>query len=409
MRRMLLVARHEYVSNVMRRAFLFATIGIPLLTIGLMVVVTAVTVQFAVSNDIGPVGFVDQSGLFTGADTSDTPFLEFSSQDAVEAAFDAGEVGAYFVIPPDYLAAGTLNVITRSGLPEGLKDELDQFLAAWLSEGQDEQTIARLLAPVELEVHLQDSNRTIGGDASITLFMLPVVFTMIFIIALQTAGSYLMSGVVEEKSNRIMEVLITSITPTDLLRGKILGLGLLALTQIAIWVAAAVITLQAGQGLAALSGVTLPLDYLLLAFVYFVLDFFVLAAIMAAIGAVVGSEQESRQISGLFSLVLVIPIFFLVSFITEPNGPIAVFLTLFPFTAPVAVILRMGMTSVPPVQIIASLVILTLTALGTAWISGRIFGWSLLLYGKRPGLRTLMRAVRQAEPMGTSATEGVQL
>jgi ABC-2 type transport system permease protein len=408
MRRMLLVARHEYVSNVMRRAFLFATIGIPLLTIGLMVVVTAVTVQFAVSNDIGPVGFVDQSGLFTGADTSDTPFLEFSSRDAVEAAFEAGEVGAYFVIPPDYLANGTLNVITHSGLPEGLKDELDQFLAARLSEGQDEQIIARLLAPVELEVHLQDSNRTIGGDASITLFMLPVVFTMIFIIALQTAGSYLMSGVVEEKSNRIMEVLITSITPTDLLRGKILGLGLLALTQIAIWVAAAVITLRAGQSVAALSGVTLPLDYLVLAFVYFVLDFFVLAAIMAAIGAVVGSEQESRQISGLFSLVLVIPIFFLVSFITEPNGPIAVFLTLFPFTAPVAVILRMGMTSVPPVQIIASLVILTITALGTAWISGRIFGWSLLLYGKRPGLRTLIRAVRRAEPMGTSATEGVQ-
>ncbi len=408
MRRMLLVARHEYVSNVMRRAFLFATIGIPLLTIGLMVVVTAVTVQFAVSNDIGPVGFVDQSGLFTGADTSDTPFLEFSSRDAVEAAFEAGEVGAYFVIPPDYLANGTLNVITHSGLPEGLKDELDQFLAARLSEGQDEQIIARLLAPVELEVHLQDSNRTIGGDASITLFMLPVIFTMIFIIALQTAGSYLMSGVVEEKSNRIMEVLITSITPTDLLRGKILGLGLLALTQIAIWVAAAVITLRAGQSVAALSGVTLPLDYLVLAFVYFVLDFFVLAAIMAAIGAVVGSEQESRQISGLFSLVLVIPIFFLVSFITEPNGPIAVFLTLFPFTAPVAVILRMGMTSVPPVQIIASLVILTITALGTAWISGRIFGWSLLLYGKRPGLRTLIRAVRRAEPMGTSATEGVQ-
>ncbi len=408
MRRMLLVARHEYVSNVMRRSFLFATIGIPILTIGMLLVVTAVTVQFQVNNDIGPVGFADQSGLFTDAATDGTPLQQFASAEAAAAAFEAGEVGAYFVIPPDYLANGNLEVFTRTGLPEGLKSQIDQVLAASLSQGMDEQNVIRLLDPVTLDLHLQDSNRTVGSDAVVTLFMLPLVFTMIFLIALQSAGSYLMSGVVEEKSNRIMELLITSITPTQLLRGKIIGLGLLALTQVSIWVAAAAISLQSGQSMAAFSGVTLSFDYIILSFTYFLLDFFLLAAIMAAIGAVVGSEQESRQISGLFTLVLVLPVFFLTSFITDPNGPIAVFFTLFPLTAPVAVILRLGMTTVPPEQIVVSLIILLLTTLGAAWIGGRIFGWSLLLYGKRPGLRTLVRAVRRAEPMATSATEGGQ-
>jgi ABC-2 type transport system permease protein len=405
---MLLVARHEYLSNVLRRGFLFATFGVPLFTIGLMILVTAVTVQLSVDAEIGPVGFVDQSGLITGADVSGTPFLEFSSEAALVDAFDAEELGGYFIIPPDYLAQGRIQVVTRTGMPQGLRDDIDRFLAAQLSQSVDAQTAARLQNPVTLELYLQDSGRTVQEDASVTLFMMPVIFTMIFMITLQTAGSYLMSGVVEEKSNRIMEVLITSVTPNQLLGGKVLGLGALALTQVAIWLVAVVVILEAGQGLAALAGVTLQVDYVLLALVYFLLSFFLLASIMAAIGAVTGSEQESRQVAGLFSLVLVIPIFFLVSFITEPNGPIAIFLTLFPFTAPMSVILRLGITTVPVEQIVVSLILLALTALAAAWISGRIFGWSLLLYGKRPGPRTLWRAIRRAEPMGTTATEGAQ-
>lgn len=408
MHRLLLVARHEYISNVMRRAFLFAMLGVPLLTIGMMVVVTSVTMQFALNNDIGPAGFVDQSGLFTGADTSGTSFREYASVDEMTEAFQSGELGAYFIIPADYLANGNLQVYTHTGLPEGFKTSLNQFLAAQLSQGSDEQAAARLLNPVTLELYLQDSGRTVNEEASVALFMIPIIFAMIFMITLQTAGSYLMSGVVEEKSNRIMEVLITSVTPNQLLGGKILGLCALALTQVAVWLAAVFLTVRLGQSIPALAGVVLPLDYVLLALVYFLLAFFLLASAMAAIGAVSGSEQESRQVSGLFSLVLVVPIFFLVNFITDPNGSIAVFLTLFPLTSPVAAMLRFGLTTVPAGQIIASLIILALSALATMWISGRIFGWSLLLTGKRPGLRTLWRAIRRAEPMGTTATEGVQ-
>lgn len=405
MRRTLIVARHELLTNLMRRSFLLATVGIPLLTIGLLVLVATVTVQFSVSNDIGAVGFADESGLFAGASTDGTSLVAYPDAQAAAAAFEAGELGAYFIIPAGYLAQGQLQLTTRSGLPAELQAEINRFLAAHLSAGVNPQVAERLLAPVILELHLQDSNRTIGSEAVVTIFLVPLIFMMIFMLALQSASSYLMSGVVEEKSNRIMELLITSLTPTQLLRGKILGLGILALIQVGIWVMASAIGLQLGQSLPALSGVQLQGDVVFWAFVFFLLDFFLLAAVMAAIGAVVGSEQESRQISGLFSLVLVLPIFFLTSFITDPNGPIALFFTLFPLTAPVAIILRMGMTSVPPEQILASLAILMVTTLIAAWIGGRIFGWSLLMYGKRPSVAAILRAARRGEGMGTSATE----
>lgn len=405
MHKILIVARHELLTNLARRSFLLATIGVPALTIGLMLLVTAVTFQYAVNNDIGAVGFADESGLFAGASTGNTPLTAYPTANDAEAAFKSGGLGAYFIIPADYLATGNILLYTRAGLPETLQGEIDRFLASHLSAGVNDETAQRLLDPVTLGLYLQDSGRTIGSDAIVMLFIVPLVFMMIFMLALQSASSYLMSGVVEEKSNRIMEVLITSLTPSQLLRGKILGLGVLALIQVSIWVAAAAIGLQLGQSVPALNGITLQADIVAWAFIFFLFDFFLLAAIMAAIGAVVGSEQESRQISGLFTVVLVIPIFFLTQFITDPNGSVAVFFTLFPLTAPVAIILRMGMTAVPIEQILLSLLILIVTTLAAAWIGGRIFGWSLLMYGKRPGLRAIFRAVRHGDSMGTSATE----
>lgn len=405
MRKTLIVARHELLTNLMRRSFLLATIGIPALTIGMMLLVTSVTVQFAVNKDIGTVGFADESGLFAGASTEGTSLVAYASVEETQAAFEAGQLGAYFIIPADYLASGQIQLFTRSGMPENVQTEIDNFLAAHLSAGVNPETAERLLNPVTLELFLKDSGRTIGSEAAVALFITPLLFMMIFMLALQSASSYLMSGVVEEKSNRIMELLITSITPSQLLRGKILGLGVLALIQVSIWVSAAAIGLQLGQGIPALAGIQLQADIVAWAFVFFLLDFFLLAAVMAAIGAVAGSEQEGRQISGLFTVVLVLPIFFLTSFITDPNGGVAVFFSLFPLTAPVAIILRLGMTAVPPEQILLSLLILTVTTVVAAWLGGRVFGWSLLMYGKRPSLRMIAQAIRRGDKLATTASE----
>jgi ABC-2 type transport system permease protein len=173
---------------------------------------------------------------------------------------------------------------------------------------------------------------------------------------------------------------------------------------LAIWLVGGAITLTLGHMNNVLNGVVIPVDLAVVAIVYFMLGYFLLSSVMAGIGVVIGSEQESRQFSAIFSLLLVIPFFLITSFITDPNGTVVTFLTLFPLTSPVSMIIRLGFSSVPTWQLIASVVILLLTALVVSWASARIFRWALLLYGKRPGIRELIRVIRRPAHMATTAT-----
>ena len=211
-----------------------------------------------------------------------------------------------------------------------------------------------------------------------------------------------MGGIVEERSNRIMEILVTSITPTQLLMGKILGLGLLGLTQLVVWGGAGLILMNVGQQFPFLNGISFPLDLMVVFVVFFLVSYFLLASLMAGIGAVVGSEQESRQFASLISLVLVIPFFFLTTFINNPNSNLALALSFIPFTSPITILLRMGFGSVPFWQIAVSLLILLVTTLFVIWASARVFRWGLLLYGKRIGIRQLIRVIWSSPEMGVS-------
>jgi ABC-2 type transport system permease protein len=264
--------------------------------------------------------------------------------------------------------------------------------------------VQRLQDPAHTVLRTLDNGRIVRDSGIAGLFIAPIIFVMVFILASQTTSGYLMSGVVEEKTNRIMEILVTSVTPLQLLSGKIVGLGLLGLTQLVIWLIGGYVALRLGQGTDLLSGVSFPPDMIIIGLVYFLLGYFFLASVMAGIGAVAGSEQESRQISGIFSLALALPFFAIVPFLTDPDSLIVVFMTIFPLTSPVAVILRMGFAAIPTWQLVASMALLLVTTLVVMWASARIFRWSLLLYGKRPSISELVRAVAASRGMATTAT-----
>ncbi|MEZ4671655.1 MAG: ABC transporter permease [Anaerolineae bacterium] len=225
-----------------------------------------------------------------------------------------------------------------------------------------------------------------------------------------TSG-FLMNGIVEERTSRIMEILVTSVTPLQMLLGKILGLGALGLTQLVVWGIAGAVLIGAGQTLPFLKGVSFPLDMAVIFVVFFVLSYFLLASLMAGLGAVAGSEQESRQYSTVLSLVFVIPMIMITTFITDPNSPLAVALTFIPVTAPMTVLLRMGFGSVPLWQIILSLVILFASSVFVVWASARVFRWALLLYGKRITVREIWRVIRYSPEGAVSqahAAEGAE-
>jgi ABC-2 type transport system permease protein len=401
-----LVAKREFLYNLRRPAFLFASFVMPFLLALVLFVVFSLIANTFTADVTDPIGYVDLSGVLADAVEKPENFSGYADAETAEAALQDGSLRAYFVVSEDYLTSGAVTIYRNGDLAPAAENEIEDYLLANLAaRAGDGDAAQRISDPVDLEIRALDSGRTLAPEGIIGLFLTPFVFMLIFMITVSSTSSYLMSGVVEEKSNRIMEVLITSITPFQMLAGKIVGLGALGLIQIGVWLILGVLVITFGAGSdGILSGITIPADVVVIALVFFLLDYFLTATIMAGIGAVTGSEQESRAISGLFGFVTAIPFFFIFSFFDNPNGPIPVFLTLFPLTSPMVVILRSAFTTIPPLELIAAFIILLITTLVIMWIAARIFRLSLLMYGKRPSLGALFGALRSGARMQTSAT-----
>jgi ABC-2 type transport system permease protein len=289
-----------------------------------------------------------------------------------------------------------------------LKGDLAAFLLANLSRGLENKfPLERIQDPVTLTIRPVDSGRSLTEANLPALIFIPLIFSFVFLMASNVTSGFLMGGIVEERSNRIMEILITSITPMQMLMGKIIGLGALGLTQLIIWGGAGAFLVRFGQRFPFLNGISFPVDMMVVFVIFFLVSYFLLASLMAGIGAVVGSEQESRQFASILSLVLVIPFFFLTTFINDPNSPLALVLTFIPFTAPMTILLRMGFSTVPIWQIGLSLAILILTSFFVIWASARVFRWALLLYGKRIGFHEILRVIWFSPEMGVSVKSEV--
>jgi ABC-2 type transport system permease protein len=404
MSKLWLVARHEFLSNLKRRSFLFASIGIPLLMIVIFFVIFTVTASNLDVASLGSIGYIDESGILAAQQGKPDSFQGYASDAEARAALDAGSIGAYFVVAQDYTASGAITIYARSDVSRELHNLIEGYLIANLGADLDPALLQRLQAPVQLEILPLDSGRTITEEGIIGIFIVPFVFVLVFSLGSQASSGYLMSSVVEEKSNRIMEILVTSITPFQLLAGKIVGLGALGLVQLAIWGAAGVVVAQLNRDAPLLQSLYIPPDLLVIGVVYFLLSYFLSAALLAGIGSVAASEQESRQIAGLVSLLFFVPFFFMLNFLTDPEGTIPVALSLFPFTAPISVILRLSFGTIPTAQLILSIAILLMTTVIVMWASARVFRWSLLMYGKRPSLRQIIGGLRSSQ-MQTTATD----
>ncbi len=407
MNKMWLVARREYLYNLKRRSFLFAVFGVPIFTFIVWGVVFLVMSDSdnKVSTE-NKYGYVDLSGVLADPVTpKDKPdqFVAYPDEQSARAALDSKAIPAYFVLPKNYLNTGEVQSYSYDSISSTLKDDLASFLLANLSRGlEDKLPLERIEEPVTLTIRPVDSGRVLTEANLPALIFIPLIFSFVFLMSSNVTSGFLMGGIVEERANRIMEILITSITPFQLLMGKIFGLGALGLTQLVIWGAAGALTVRFGQSFPFLNGISFPVDMMVVFVIFFLVSYFLLASLMAGIGAIVGSEQESRQFASLLSLILVIPFFFLTTFINDPNSPLALALTFIPFTAPMTILLRMGFGSVPIWQLALSLAILLLTSFFVIWASARVFRWGLLLYGKRIGFREVLRVIWSSPEIGVS-------
>ena len=231
-----------------------------------------------------------------------------------------------------------------------------------------------------------------AGSNSLPQTVAPITAGLIFLIAIYASSDYLMKAVVEEKENRTIEILMTSLPPSKLMLGKVLGVTAVGLTQVVAWFGLPVLGLIVGSSyLPWLQAVRLGPNLLLLLGAIMLPTYIMLAALMTAAGATVSQVSEAQQFAGMFMLPIMAPFWFLGAIVDSPNSPLALALSFFPLTAPLTLTLRLSVTTIPPWQLGLNIAILVLSAGGAIWLAGRALQVGLLRYGPRLRWREFLR------------------
>jgi ABC-2 type transport system permease protein len=402
-----LVARREYLRTVRRRGYIFGTLLLPLGIAALMALSTFFSVDGFEGNGVagGTIVIVNTSDVPIADITTDTFNVTTLSIDQADEQLDAGNISEYYILPSNFRDSRAVTRIEpESGLSisrlegqEGREGLLRYLIRdALLREaGVAPEESAQILGGVAVTAVTTEGDEVSGLDVAAGIAV-PLVFVAIFMISIFITSGYLLQSVTEEKENRVVEIVLSSIPPMPLMAGKIIGLGGAGLTQVGIWVLTALIAVPLlSSQVPDLGPIELDPTILVLALVYFVMGYLAYGAIFAAIGAIAPGNREAQQYSGFLGFFAAIPFILFSAFLTDLTSPIVLALALFPLTTPTAMLLVIGLSETIPWWLVgASLTSLTLFAVIAAWASARIFRATVLLYGVRPSLGQLIAAIR---------------
>lgn len=261
-------------------------------------------------------------------------------------------------------------------------------------KGLTDQDIETALKTVDLNPQSPYGEGTPNPQA---LFV--TVFTMVMILYMTVLlyGINVMRAILEEKTSRVMEVMLSTATANEMMAGKILGVGAVGLTQIAIWAAAGLVFFGAGL-LAATTTMKGVLSAKLVIFfaIYFLLGYAVYSTLCAAIGSMVNSEQEAQQLQFFVMMPLILSIIIMVNIIQYPASPVAFWASMFPLTSPLIMFTRIALQTVPWWQIALSIALLLATVYGLVLLCGRIYRVGVLMYGKKPTLPEIIKWIKYA-------------
>ncbi|HMM27338.1 MAG: ABC transporter permease [Chloroflexota bacterium] len=327
--------------------------------------------------------------------------LHYESRSAGTAALDAGEIEALYVIPEDYVDSGEIDLYVPSlTIDTGQRASalIENFVVATLLRDADpasyEKLYLRLRGPATLVTHSLTEGEVADANENDN-FALTYAFGLILMLSLFWGGGYLMQSVVQEKESRVIEIILSSVPPVPLLLGKILAMGLASLIQVATLLGTALFIMsRAGDTFGVLQGFEINPESLVIAIVYFILGFLMFGSLMAAIGALTTSVRESQNYVTFVTLPAAVPFFFLTMFAEEPNGSVATALSIFPLTAPLSMIMRASVTSIPAGELALSIGLLVLTVIFVIWLSGRLFRVNTLLMGKTPKFKDIPKLIR---------------
>jgi len=396
MRAIWLVIKHDVAVSLRKRSFWVLSLLLPLLLLGMNAFNFLRSseregdsgTQLAAPAAATAIGFLDRSGLVSRIPVSIPSGLlvAFADEAAARAALDLGAIAQYVVIPSDYLQTGEVQVYDRNfqvlrgsqaadvGLEGSSQWMLDLLLTENLTGDPLLAGVLRNPTPGSLaQVHItrpaEQSGANDEGLARLVLSILP----MIYYVLLLTGSSYLMQSVVAEKESRTVEVLLLSINPRQLMVGKLLAGSVVLAIQLVIWMGGGVLALNRGAALLEAASFAFPPGFVLWASLLLLLGYLLYASIMAAVGALAPTAREGNQ--AVFILVIpFMPVLMLSQmFLEQPQHPLVVGLSLFPFSAPAAMVTRLAVGPVPVVQILLSLALLALTTGLFVLLAARFF------------------------------------
>ena len=415
------IAKREFLVTVTRKGYLFTLFGLPLIMIGGLFAASLLsreTFRDSQANQ-GPAGVVDRARVLdfrlqavTEPTVSTDPLpvpgprvhsrlVAYDDLDKALADLKKGDLSAVFLLESDYLQSGDVvayaaekgvfSQLTRTG-----RRQLSALLRASLASGRlEEEAVARILTPgrfKEMQVSKQGRIRPEGNQLKrVGRFLGPFIMFFLLTMSIFMSSGYLLQGIAEEKQNRVIEILLSSVTPTQLLMGKMMGLGAAGLLQVAFYVVLLVLPASL-----ILTLMTLSPGQILLSLMYVVLGYLLFAGLMAGTGLLGNTSQESQQLSVIWTMTSMIPMFLVASLMQQPHSWLARSFSFFPLTAPVTMLLRLSTDEVPLVDVLISTAVLILGIVLAVKGASRLFRTASLMYGKRPRLGEVYRWLKES-------------
>ena len=409
MKKILLVLKNEITTIISRPSFWLALVGLPLAGALIFAGIGAInksasatqTVSqvFSGPQDTRPEGYADLSGIIRQIPESVPPatFVAYPNETSARQALAAGEISAFYIVPADYIQKGEITYIRPDFNPLASRGDQSN-LFTWVVQvnlaGGDILFTNLVNGPLKVDetslavIASPDENNPLA-------LWTPYIITIIFYMLIVGSASLLLSNVSKEKENRVIEMLLTYVTPRQLLTGKILGLGIVGLGQTLFWFGTSYILLNlSGRTFQLPSAIHLPVSFLAWGLVFFILGYAVYASLMAGLGALAPNLREASQATFVITMPLMVPLFLSSSvFMQAPNGMIAIVLSLFPLSAPVAMMARLSAGGVAWWQPLLAAVLLVATAVLIVRAVAGMFRAQALLSGQAFNLKTYLRAL----------------
>ncbi len=412
-----IIISREYFERVKRKSFIISTILMPLLMLGMMVAPALIAIFSGPEDKV--IAVIDDSRQIapTLQNEGEVSFVPFDG--GLDEAKAKEDFDAILVIGRDVVSQpqGNVALYTR-GAPSMqteafISSQLDHTLENLRIKAYNIENLSQILQEVKVDITL-DTFRIDKEEESTTSSMLSYILgtvTMfILYMFIMLYGQMVMTSIIEEKNNRVLELVVSSVRPTDLMLGKILGIGMVAITQIliwavlltacSIWLMPTLVSAVSGTSDTSLMQAMATLGdpaYMASLFIYMVLfligGYLFYSSIYAAIGSAVDNIQDASQLQSLAIVPIIIALIISMTVVNDPNSSLALWTSLIPFTSPMVMMARLPF-GIPAWQPIVSLAILLASLVAMIWLSAKIYRVGIFMYGKKPSVAELIRWTR---------------